>query len=383
MPGAVPRSTRAAVLREHGAPLSIETLPLPERLAPGEAIVRVHAASLCGSDAELWRGDMGWPGMLPIVLGHEIVGSIVACGDGTRDALGRELVIGDRIGWSESVCGHCYACTVLHAEVACPERGYGMRQRADQPPYVIGGLSEFCFVAATADKLRIDDGLEDPLVAAAGCAMKTVVHAFELAGRIDPGETVVIQGAGALGMFAAAVARMRGASRVVVIGGPAGRLELTERFGADRTIGLDGSPEDRVAEVLELTGGRGAEVILDLAGAPGIADEAVRMAAQGGRYLVVGTTSDRPATIPLGMVMRKQLRIMGSVNGDFRHYVQGLTILRERHGEAPWLEIFDAPLPLSAAHEALVALSEQRSVKPLIDPRLPDPAVPSPEEPTA
>lgn len=89
----VPTSTRAAVLTEHGAPLELTELPLPAELEAGAALVRVSCATLCGTDVEIWSGKMSFPGMLPMVLGHEMVGEVVAAGPDTRDALGREIAV--------------------------------------------------------------------------------------------------------------------------------------------------------------------------------------------------------------------------------------------------------------------------------------------------
>jgi hypothetical protein len=85
----LPTTTRAAVLTAHGEPLTLQELPLPAEIEPGAALVRITCTTLCGTDIEIWEGKMTFPGMLPMVLGHEMVGEIVATGPDTRDALGR------------------------------------------------------------------------------------------------------------------------------------------------------------------------------------------------------------------------------------------------------------------------------------------------------
>ncbi len=183
---AYPTSTRAAVLRGHGAELSVEAAAA-RRVRPGAAVVRIDCATLCATDAHLWSGAMTFPEMLPIVLGHEMVGTVCAVSPGTRDALGRDVKVGDRIGWSESVCGHCHGCTVLRNPVACAERGYGFLQRADRFPYATGGLAAHNYVAPGALKLVLPDDLPDTWAASAGCAVKTVLHAFDRAGECGRG----------------------------------------------------------------------------------------------------------------------------------------------------------------------------------------------------
>ncbi|MFE0073721.1 zinc-binding dehydrogenase [Nonomuraea sp. NPDC059023] len=367
----VPTATRAAVLREHGEPLVIEELPLPGEVEPGAAVVRIGCATLCATDVHIWSGAMSWPGMLPMVLGHEMSGTVAAAGPGTLDALGRPVRAGDRIGWSESTCGHCHGCTVLRAPVACAQRGYGFTQRADAWPYSTCGLAEYAYVRPGALKLLLPDDVPDTWAAAAGCAVKTVVHAYGRAGGIRPGAAVVVQGAGALGLVATAMAAASGAGTVITVGAPAARLELARGFGADVVIGLDGTPPERLGQVLEATDGRGAELVLDLAGAPGVAAEAVDMAAWGGTFVVVGSTGPRPDPVPMGTVMGKELNVLGSLNGDIGDYHRALEFLRAFRTRFDWNAMFGAPAGLGAATGALRSMSRLDEVKAVIHPWLP------------
>lgn len=367
----VSEHTRAAVLRSHAEPLSLEELPLPTQVEPGAAVVRITCATLCGTDVHLWSGAMTWPGMLPIVLGHEMVGVVEAVGDGTLDALGRTVEVGQRIGWSESTCGHCYGCSVLRQPVACSNRGYGFLQRADRPPYATGGLSEFCYVTPGAAKLILPDDVEDAWAAAAGCALKTVTRAVSNAGGIRVGSSVVVQGAGALGIFATALASMSGAATVVTIGAPDERLEVARAFGADVTLGLETPTEERVAAVMEATNGRGADLILDLAGGAGVGAEAVQMAAQGGRFVVVGSTGPAPATLPLGTIMGKELIVRGSLNGDIGDYHRAVELLPQLGKRFPLGRLFSPPVGLSGASDALAAMSKLHQIKAVVHPSQP------------
>ncbi|TYB41754.1 zinc-binding dehydrogenase [Actinomadura chibensis] len=363
-----PTATRAAVLREHGAELSLEELPLPPECEPGAALVRVDCATLCATDVHLWSGAMSFPEMLPIVLGHETMGTVQAVGPGTRDALGREVKVGDRIGWSESVCGHCYGCTVLRNPVACAERGYGFLLRADRFPYATGGLAEYNYVTPGALKLVLPDDVKDTWAASAGCAVKTVLHAFDRAGGVRPGSAVAVQGAGALGLVATAVASVSGAGTVITIGAPDDRLELARRYGADVTIGLDGDADSRVAAVMDATQGRGADLVLDLAGAPGVGAEAIGMAAFGASFVIVGSTGPRPEQLALGAIMGKELNVRGSLNGDVGDLHRAVEFLRTFQDRFAWDDLFGAPDGLGAASGALGSMSRLEQVKAVIHP---------------
>ncbi|AHH99376.1 zinc-binding dehydrogenase [Kutzneria albida] len=367
----LPTSTSAAVLTEHGRPLVLRELPLPRELEPGAVLVRITCATLCGTDVHLWSGQMNLPGMLPLVLGHEMVGVVVAAAPGVVDALGRPLSPGDRIGWSESTCGHCYGCTVLREPVACADRGYGFRQRADQPPYATGGLSSYCYVTPGAAKLLLPKEISDTWAAMSGCAGKTVLRAIARSGGIRPGASVVIQGAGALGVFATAVARINGAGTVITVGGPGRRLAIAERFGASATVSVDLLPADRLARVLELTEGRGADHVFDFAGGPGVGEEAVGYAAQRGTVAVVGSTGPRPSPVPLGSVMGKELTVVGSLNGDIGDYHRSVEFFRTFADRMPWQELFSEPVGLSGASASVESMSRYGELKAVIDPRLP------------
>lgn len=364
----LPPTTRAAVLETHGEPLRVRDIPLPRELEPGAVLVRIACATLCGTDIEIWSGKMTFPGMLPLVLGHEMVGEIVAVGDGARDALGGDLAVGDRIGWSESTCGQCHGCVVLREPVHCTNRGYGFLQRADVPPFSTAGLADLAYVSPGAAKLRLPRDVKDTWASMAGCAAKTVLRAFDRAGRLRPGATVAVQGTGALGVFATAVARIAGAAQVISIGAPAARLDLARRFGADAVVDIaDGDVAERV---LGLTDGRGADVVFDFAGAPSVGPEAVAMAARRGTVVVVGSTGPAGDALPLSTIMSKELTVVGSLNGDIADYARAVDFFSAFRDRFPWDDLFSAPVGLAAASDKIASMHRLAEVKAVIDPRL-------------
>ncbi|GAA3697309.1 zinc-binding dehydrogenase [Arthrobacter ginkgonis] len=365
-----PTQTRAAILTEFGADLEMQEIPLPRELEAGAVLVRIRRATLCGTDVEIWQGKMDIPGMLPMVLGHEMVGEVIAVGGQARDVLGRPISVGDRLGWSESTCGECHGCRVLREPVACSARGYGFLQRSDRPPYATAGLVETCYVTPRAEKLLLPDAVDDTLAAMAGCAAKTVLRAFDRAGGVRPGSTVAVQGTGALGIFATAVARIAGAGTVVTIGAPADRLGMASRFGADAVVDISGGSQATVEAVREATGGRGADLVLDFAGAPSVGVEAVAMAAQRGTFVVVGSTGPSSDAIALGSVMGKELTVVGSLNGDVSDYHHALGFFDAFGDRMPWHDLFGDPVPLESAGASLRAMAGHEAIKAVIDPSL-------------
>lgn len=366
----IPTSTRAAVLVEHGQPLDMQQLPLPDTIEPGAVLVQITCTTLCGTDIEIWAGKMTFPGMLPMILGHEMVGEVVAVGDGALDALGEPIAVGDRIGWSESVCGKCFGCTVLRQPVHCSRRGYGFMQRSDVPPYATSGLSEYAYVTPGAQKLRLPAEVKDTWASAAGCAAKTVLRAFDRAGGVRPGSRVVVQGSGALGIFATAVASISGAAQVITVGAPASRLALAERFGATDTVDIALGSEAVIAKVMELTDGQGADLVLDFAGAPSIGPEAIAMAARRGVFAIVGSTGPMGDPFPISAIMGKELTVVGSLNGDVSDYFRSIEFFRTFADRFPWDDLFSAPCGLAEASARIANMHELGEVKAVIDPRI-------------
>lgn len=364
-------TTRAAVLRAYDEPLRLEDLPLPAELEPGAALVRLECTTLCATDAHLWKGGMGPWVELPLVLGHEMMGRIEAIDpQGARDLLGRQISVGDRVVWSESTCGHCYGCAVLREPVLCVDRGYGFRQRADRPPYVIGGLAEYCYVSPGSARVLVPDDVKDTWAAAAGCAVKTVLRAFSRAGGVTANDTVVVQGAGPLGLVATAYAHASGAGRVITIGAPDDRLALAREWGASAVVSLAEFPEPdaRIGRVMELTGGRGGDLVLDFAGAPTANREGVLMCAQRGRHVVVGLAGPNAEPIPADVVMGRELSVLGSVNGDAADLYNSLEFLRAFADRYDWDRLFAEPMTLTEATTAIEATASMAVVKAVVTP---------------
>ena len=257
----LPKTARAAVVAEYGKPIEIRELPVPQEaeLEPGALLVRVDVASICGSDVHQWDGmtQALAPAQLPIVLGHEMMGTVVAFGPGPReDSIGQPLKEGDRLLWTHVYCGQCQECRVQHTPTLCRRKKQYMRTNCERFPYLVGGFAQYCYVFPPSGRVRIPDGVPDGVASAASCALRTVIHAFDRVGRVEPHQRVVIQGAGPLGLFATAVANHAGVSELIVVGAPARRLDLAKRWGASAVVSVEELPtaEARLARVRELTG---------------------------------------------------------------------------------------------------------------------------------
>lgn len=348
---------RAAVLEAFEKPLQIRTYPDPGEPGPGEALVAVRMAGICGTDVHLWLGQLPIP--LPNIMGHESAGRIEKTGAGLeKDWRGEPLHVGDRVTWASSIsCGECFYCRVKRQPTRCLTRkAYGISYCASEAPHLRGGYAEKILLRAGTAIFRIPDAVPDEALIGAGCALTTAIHGSERA-PLEWGDSVVVQGTGPVGLAAIAVARAAGAGKIVAIGGPKHRLELARGFGADLAIDIAEVPaaEARCALVLEALGPYGADQAIECVGYPEAVNEGILLCRDGGQFLVLGQYADagnisfNPHTIT-----RKQLRVIGSWGFEPRHVDRALRLL-ERDGalREKFADAITHRFPLVRADEAL------------------------------
>ncbi|HKS37978.1 MAG TPA: zinc-binding dehydrogenase [Verrucomicrobiae bacterium] len=378
-------TAKASVLMEFNAPLRLEQFPLPSKPEPGAALIRTEMAGICGTDVHLWKGQL--PISLPVILGHETVGCIEQLGDGLeRDWTGHRLELGDRVTWNSATsCGQCYYCSEKQQPTRCRQRrAYGIGYRCDQSPHFLGGYAQYHYLRPGTALHKIPDGLPTESVIGAGCALITAIHGVEricVESRTANGalprlpspwdDSVVIQGAGPVGIAALAVAKSAGAKRTLVIGGPRQRLELARRFGADHVINIEevAAPADRIALARQWIGSEGADVVLECVGSPAVIGEGMEMCRDGGKYLVLGHYCDAgTAAFNPHVVTRKQLQVFGSWSSEPRHLKMALDFLGATSKEHPFAEMVTHRFPLEQANQALATTANWQSAKTVIIP---------------
>lgn len=366
-------TARASVLETFRSPLVLREFDLPSDIEPGAALVRTEMAGICGTDVHLWNGELPIP--LPIILGHETVGTVLQLGEGVEsDWNGQPLKTGDRITWNSATsCGRCFYCAVKHQPTRCPHRrAYGIGYRCDQPPHFFGGYAAVHYLKPGTTVHKISDDLSTEAVVGAGCALITAIHGLERTG-VAPHDTVVVQGAGPVGISALAVAKSAGASVVIVIGAPAHRLEIARRFGADHTIDLEtvASADERIAAVRQLTSGYGADAVLECAGVPFAVPEGMEMCRDGGKYLVLGHYCDSgPVLLNPHIITRKQLQVYGSWSSEPRHLRDAIAFLQKHRHNFPFETMVTHRFPLEEADEALATTASLQAAKVAILPNV-------------
>lgn len=364
---------RAAVLREYGAPFTVETFPRPEP-EPGALVVDIDAATVCGSDVHVWLGHMAGrlPISPPLILGHEMAGTVTAVGAGAEvDSLGTPVRLGDRVVWAHTPCGRCYQCTVEREPTQCAARYIGYLNDCSKPPHFTGTFAEVGYVIPRAGRLVVPEGVRSPWAAAGSCALRTVVRALAVAESIGPSDRVVVQGAGPLGLFATALLSLRSPRQLIVVGGPTERLSLARDWGATDVVSIEEYPDAaaRVERVRDLTSG-GPTVAFELAGAPGAVAEGVDMLASNGRYVVMGTLGGDRQAVDAARIVFKGLRIRGSMSGDIGDYHVALDVLDRFSGHFAWDVMLGNSYGLGELDEAMNAMRGMAEIKPVLVPGL-------------
>lgn len=366
--GHIPDFARAAVLRSFKSPLAIEEVPVPRELEPGALLVKIEACSICGTDVHLWQGSLALTVNLPVILGHEMVGRVVAIGAGANsDSTGQPLAVGDRVLYTHTACGACFFCTTERKPTLCVNRRAYMYENMEQPPYLLGGFAEYGYVLPQAGRVKVPDNVPDELASLSSCALRSVMNALSQVGAIEPSQTVVVQGAGPLGLLATANARVRGARRIIVIGAPAARLELAREFGADDVIDIGSTtPAERLARVQALTQGRGADLVLEFTGVPAAFVEGLELCRRGGRYLIVGQLGEGKVEFSPSMIVKKNLNVIGSFSGDARSYALALDFISKHRDAFPFARMITGRYTLDDVNLALERMKRLEETKPVM-----------------
>ncbi len=295
-----------ALVLDESYEVSLQEVPDPEVVDAGDAVIRVTQTSICGSDLHLMHGAL--PSAPPYVLGHEYVGVVEQVGAGVQGVAPGDRVVGPAAPW----CGACAMCR--RGQIQLCQRGgvFG-----SGPTF--GGLG-----GAMAERLRvphadtvlskIPDGVTDEQALLLGDVVSTGMPGVQHA-TAGPGGVLVVIGCGPVGLSAVHTARLFAPAEVIAVDRVASRLRVAERLGATRTV--DASTEDVAVVVGELTGGRGADGVVEAVGLPATIAQAVELAGVGGRISVVGIAPG-PVELPMPQMLFKNLTLWTGL-GDLGH----------------------------------------------------------------
>jgi threonine dehydrogenase-like Zn-dependent dehydrogenase len=338
--------------------IRLEDVPDPTVSLPGDALVRVVAACVCGSDLWPYRGVV--PIDSPRRIGHEFVGVVEEVGAEVRTLRAGDFVIAPFV-LSDNTCVHCRN----GVQTSCENGGSwggedekGLLIDAGQGEYVRVPMADGTLVATPEPP---DDALVPSLLTLSD-VMGTGHHAARAAG-VTAGSTVVVVGDGAVGLCAVLAARRLGAERVIAMSRHADRQAIARDFGATDIVATRG--DEGVAEVAELLGGTGADAVLECVGTKESMQQAIDSARPGGRVGYVGVPAGGPE-LPIRQLFGSNVGVAGGV-APVRAYLDEL-LAEVLAGDLDPGRVFDLQLPLEQVAEAYAAMDERRSVKTLLRP---------------
>jgi S-(hydroxymethyl)mycothiol dehydrogenase len=287
--------TRGVVAREKGAPVTLETILVPDP-GPGEAVVAVQACGVCHTDLHYREGGINDD--FPFLLGHEAAGVVEAVGDGVTDVAPGDFVV---LNW-RAVCGECRACRrgrpwycfATHNAIQKMTLADGTPL---SPALGIGAFADRTLVAA-GQCTKVDPTARPEAVGLLGCGVMAGIGAAMYTGEVGLGDSVAVFGCGGVGCAAIAGSKLAGAAIVIAVDLDPGKLELATEFGATHTV--DASAGDPVEAIKELTGGNGADVCIEAVGHPKVMEQAFLARDLAGTLVQVGVpTPDMRIDLPM------------------------------------------------------------------------------------
>ncbi len=370
-PKTMTRTSRAAVVPEPSAPLEIREFEIPE-LVPGSALLKVANAGVCGTDVHLWHGKLtGVP--YPLILGHEVVGTIDSIGPGgLTDLDGNEIKEGDRVAFHDVVdtCYSCWYCLIAKAPTKCPNRAvYGITLDSSKWPFLIGGFSEYLYFKPRTQIMRIPDHVTFDDAIFAGCALPTAVHAVTRS-PLKWGANVAVQGAGPVGLMLVILAKINGARTITSLDQTPERLKMAKSFGATDTLNIqETSLEERYAFLREVTNGHGPDMVYEATGNAKAVPEGIHLVREGGTYTICGQYTDS-GTVEVNphYMNRKHLDIRTVWGSETTHVYQAVRTIADNVDRYPFGKLVTHHYKLDAAQKALETQGRQKSLKAVIRP---------------
>jgi threonine dehydrogenase-like Zn-dependent dehydrogenase len=334
-------------------------VPSPE---PDAVVTTVERTNVCGSELHVWKGDHP---LTDCVLGHEAICRVAELGENVEtDSAGEPVAEGDLIAPVYfQTCQHCEFCR--RGEFYRCANDYEWAGKSPETwPHFHAPWGTHYYIHGTQNFYKLPEELTDSpsIAAAANCALSQVMFGLDRTG-VEFGDTVVVQGAGGLGLNATAYATERGAE-TIVIDGVRTRLERARAFGADHVIDFTEheTAAARAERVRELTDGSGADVAVEVAGVPEAFNEGIELLRTGGRYLEMGNV--RPGhdiAFDPGQLVRKSIDVTTAVEYDPWYLYDALEFLAATKETYPYETLLDAAFPLSEVETALEK-SENREV---------------------
>jgi S-(hydroxymethyl)mycothiol dehydrogenase len=304
---------RAVIARGKGAPVSLETIVVPDP-GPGEALVKVEACGVCHTDLHYREGGINDD--FPFLLGHEAAGVVESVGEGVTDVAPGDFVI---LNW-RAVCGNCRACLrgrpwyCFNTHNAKQKMTLASTGQELSPALGIGAFADKTLVAA-GQCTKVDPTVSPAVAGLLGCGVMAGIGAAINTGNVGRGDSVAVIGCGGVGDAAIAGARLAGAARIIAVDIDDRKLEQARSLGATHTV--NSKTADPVEAIRELTGGFGADVVIEAVGRPETYKQAFYARDLAGTVVLVGVpTPEMKLELPLLDVFGRGGALKSSWYGD-------------------------------------------------------------------
>jgi len=341
----IPATMKAVVLHEADE-MRVESRPVPKP-TPGEALVKVDCASICGTDVKVLHRTLQGQPAGPFIMGHEYAGTVVALGPDVD-----EFRVGDRVAVEvHKGCERCENC-IKGWYTSCLNYGDLSKGHRAKGLTCDGGFAEYA-----VNHINTLYRLPDNLTFEQACMVTTAASplwAIDLMGGYLAGETVLVQGPGPIGLIAVQLCKALGAERVILTGTRDERLAVGSRLGADHVINV--RKENLAERVRELTGGKGADSVLECAGGPTSMQEALENVKRGGRIGVVAWYTG-PVTMDMNLAVRSNVRIYAARGEGGMNSGRSLTLMSQ--GKIVADPIITHHFKLDEVHEAFRTYMER------------------------
>jgi len=369
------KTIKAAVMIKPGK-MEVQQLPWP-KLERGALILKMILSGICGTDKHAFRGgrekilyggtEAEQEIVYPAVHGHENVGEIVEMHPEDKNLIeyhGDELKIGDRVTMCPNIiCRNCWYCRHIFAYPFCAKNTtIGLSFPSDKHPYVAGGWTKYMYVPPKAWVYKVPEEIPDEFGALAEIFVVTAIldRAKEFS-RLEArgfgfADTVVIQGGGAMGLMHIAKAKMLGAGTIILVDPSQKKLDIAKEFGAD--YGINTSTTDkkyRIEMIKDLTGGRGADVVVEVVGTAKCVREGLEMTRRGGTYIETGNFVDC-GEVSLNIhrhIAAKNVLLIGNTNHPHTGYYQAMKMMYKHRKEFPFKKLITHRFKLDSAQEAM------------------------------